>query len=138
MTLDEAVSLIVESMTLADGGEVFVTKMKAIRVEELAEVMIEDIRGDDVPGESDSLISEVGVRPGEKLFEELMTVEEARRSLESNNYYTILPALTDIYGRHDCFLKDESLGVPIPYNSSVVPPMTKEELREYLRKNSLL
>ncbi len=137
MTLDEAISLIVDSMTIAAGGEVFVTKMKAIRVEELAEVMIEDLSPNGGKSEPVSFISETGARPGEKLFEELMTTEEARRSLESSNYYTIFPALTDIYDQKGA-PNIESLGVDVPYNSSVVPPMSKDELREYLQRNNLL
>src|ERR1700731_2359007 len=46
MTLDEAVRLVMDSLFLARGGEIFVTKMPVVRIGDLAEVMIEELAGD--------------------------------------------------------------------------------------------
>ena len=138
MTLEEAVELIIDSLTLAVGGEIFVTKMKAIRVLTLAEVMIGEIKGMSDPEAIALLIREIGARPGEKVFEELMSDEEARRSIERDNYYTIMPALTDIYQQAQTPVEENVVGIPAPYNSAAVSPMEEESLRRYLLKNALL
>jgi len=137
MTLSEAVSLIIESSLLANGGETYVTKMNTIRVETLAEVMIEELGNDTLGGKDGHKIVEVGPRPGEKLYEELMNAEEARRSRELDNHYVILPALTDIYTANNGLKKIEK-SVGIPYNSSTQEPMHKEELRLYLQQHEIV
>ena len=82
-------------------------------------------------------INEVGPSPGEKLFEELMSSEEARRSKELENHYVIMPAMTDIYSA-DARVNGPEGTVRVPYNSSTQIAMAKEELREYLRKHSII
>jgi len=138
MTLGEAVNLIIQSATLVLGGETYITKMQTIRILTLAEVMLEELsdRSRDV---CNSDIIEVGLRPGEKIFEELMSSEEARRSIELENHYVIMPALSDIYDSRSVSSTNESDGkIPIPYNSTTASAMEKEELREYLKKHQII
>ena len=137
MTLGEAANLVVESALLADGGDTYVTKMKTIRVEVLAEVMIEELAERRLISDSNYEIQEIGARPGEKLFEELMSSEEARRSKELENHYVIMPALTDIYDT-GVRVEETEDAVQVPYNSATQAAMTKEELRIYLRKHSII
>jgi len=78
MTIPEAVSLILQAATMGHGGEIFVLDMgKPVKIVEMAEQMIR-LAGltpyEDVP------IQFTGLRPGEKLFEELFHQEEALRS----------------------------------------------------------
>jgi FlaA1/EpsC-like NDP-sugar epimerase len=75
MTLDEAVSLVVQAVSLSEGGEIFVLDMGSpIRITELAEKMIHlsglSVRSDTNPC-GDIEIKYTGLRPGEKLHEEL-------------------------------------------------------------------
>jgi FlaA1/EpsC-like NDP-sugar epimerase len=42
-------------------------------------------------------VQEIGTKPGEKLYEELMSDEETRRSVELENYFAVLPAFRGIY-----------------------------------------
>ena len=137
MTLQEAANLVIESALLADGGDTYVTKMKTIRIEILAKVMIEELVNDKTVSSTSCQINEVGARPGEKLFEELMSSEEARRSKELENHYVIMPAMTDIYSA-DARVNGPEGTVRVPYNSSTQIAMAKEELREYLRKHSII
>jgi len=135
MTIEQAVNLVLESVFLARGGEVFVTKMPIVRIRDVAEVMIEELaeRPQDVE------IKMIGSKPGEKLYEELMNDEETRRTLEVENYFVVLPAFKSVYesiaykypGMGD-------VGVDDPYNSSLRPAMSKQELRTYLLENDLL
>jgi len=89
MSLSEAVELILEATLLAKGGEVFVLKMPALRIIDLVEVIEESLG-------CHNNIKEIGIKPGEKLYEELMTEEEERRALERDDMYIILPALREL------------------------------------------
>ena len=74
MTIPEAVSLVLQSVTLAKGAEVFVLDMgNPLSIVTLAE---EVIRLNGMEPYTDMDIEFIGVRPGEKLFEELLTAEE--------------------------------------------------------------
>lgn len=92
MTMGEAADLVIESMDLAKGGEVFITKMPVLRISDLARVMIKRLAP--LYGYSpDSVKVQItGSRPGEKLWEELSTDEEANRLLESEKFLIVMPA----------------------------------------------
>jgi len=135
MTIKQAVSLVMESVFLANGGEVFVTKMSIARIQDLAEVMTEELA--DQP--ESVAIKVIGSKPGEKLYEELMNDEETRRTVELPNYFAVLPAFKSVYESISYNYPEMSdVGVDDPYNSSVNPAMSKEELRAYLLENHLL
>lgn len=76
MTVSEAAELVLQASAMTEGGEVFVLDMgQPVRIAELARNMIElaglTVRQADTP-EGDIAIVEIGLRPGEKLFEELL------------------------------------------------------------------
>lgn len=139
MTLQEAVDLVLETAVLAKGGDIFITKMKAIRVRDLAEVMIAELASASGCKPKDIEIVEIGPRPGEKLFEELMNAEEVRRSVELERHYAVMPALTDMYEAspkaYPGVVRD---AVTRPYNSANEQAMTRDELRAYLKETGLL
>ena len=139
MTLEEAVRLVITSAFLAHGGEVFVTKMPVLKIIDLAEVMIEELAGaygfrpEDIP------IEIVGSRPGEKLYEELLNDEEIRRTIQTEDFFVILPALKPQYEMVQyAYLGMIERKVDEPYNSALTPAMSKEEVRGYLLRNDLL
>jgi len=135
MRLEDAVKLVMESVFLACGGEVFVTKMPIARIQDMAAVMIEELAADPSAIE----IKEIGSKPGEKLYEELMNDEETRRTAELPNYFAVLPAFKSVYERISYgYPNMGDIGVDDPYNSSVHAAMTKEQLRLYLKENKLL
>ncbi len=81
MTIPEAAQLVIQAGALAKGGEVFLLDMgKPVRIEDLARTMIElagrSVRSDEHP-EGDIEIVEIGLRPGEKLYEELLIGEDS-------------------------------------------------------------
>jgi len=139
MTLREAVMLVIESVFLAKGGEVFVTKMPVVRIEDLATVMVNRL-ADKYGHEPKSFpIESIGPRPGEKLYEELVNSEEIRRTIELPRYYVVLPAfkprfeaVTYEYPGMKVIEKDA------PYDSSVVETMSVDSLDDFLVSNSLL
>lgn len=139
MTPKQAVQLVIESVFLAQGGEVFVTKMPVMRIADLADVMIEEMSPLYNYSPSNIRVNLIGAKPGEKLYEELMNDEETRRTVELERYFMILPAFKSTYKsinyNHDTLVSD---CVDKPYNSANEHPMSKEELRDYLYKNNLL
>lgn len=135
MTLEEAVKLVMDSVFLACGGEVFVTKMPIARIKDLAEVMVEELA--DQPEKIS--IDIIGSKAGEKLYEELMNDEETRRTAELPNYFSVLPAFKSVYERITYqYPEMGNVGIDNPYNSSIEPSMNKETLRDYLKDNKLL
>lgn len=139
MSLDEAVRLVLETTFLAQGGEVFITKMPVARIPDLAEVMIEVLAEQHGHHPDDVEIEIIGCKPGEKLYEELMSEEETRRTLELEKYFVVLPAFKSVYQEID-YKYPETLDEQVdhPYNSSVEAAMTQESLKSYLVKNNLL
>ncbi len=139
MTAKEAARLVIKAMAIACGGEVFVTKMPVIRIIDLAEVMIELLAPVYGYSAADIKIDYVGVRPGEKLYEELLTEEEISRVVELDDMFSILPALKDNYNVAGFQYPNlVSQRVDRPYISKNETPLSKEGLKEYLLKNSIV
>jgi len=139
MTIEEAAALVIESARLANGGEVLITKMPVINILDLAHVMIEllaPVYGYD----ADKIeIKHIGTKPGEKLYEELMSDEETRRAIELEKYFSVLPAYRGIYGDIEYLYPNElKQQVDNPYNSSLEEKMTRSNLKSYLLEKDLL
>ncbi|MBU1085639.1 MAG: polysaccharide biosynthesis protein [Candidatus Beckwithbacteria bacterium] len=86
MTIEEAVSLILKASEIALGGEVFILKMPALRISDLADCLMR-LKGIKVT------IKEIGKRPGEKLFEKIVTRTEAEQALELKEMYVLPPSI---------------------------------------------
>lgn len=138
MTLNTAVYLVMESVFLAKGGEVFVTKMPIARISDLADVMIEQIAPRYGSSAEDIKVENIGSKAGEKLYEELMSDEEIRRSFELDEFFVILPAFRSVYENIDYFYGKKEVTVNKAYNSSLEKAMDKDELGFYLKNNGLL
>jgi FlaA1/EpsC-like NDP-sugar epimerase len=139
MSIKEAVQLVIDSAAICKGGEVFVTKMPVIRIKDLAEVMIDELAPEYgyTPQAIDVRI--IGTKPGEKMYEELMSQEETRRSWELDRYFAVMPAFTCIYRNIVYRYQDVvSTEVTNPYHSGNEKTLTKEELRAFLVDNDLL
>jgi FlaA1/EpsC-like NDP-sugar epimerase len=90
MTLDEAVELVLTATAVSLGGEIFIPKMHAIRLQDLADAMVErHAEGREIA------IQRIGLRPGEKHYEELITDHEQGRCLETERLLIVLPYLKD-------------------------------------------
>jgi FlaA1/EpsC-like NDP-sugar epimerase len=138
MSLDDAVRLVVESIVLALPGDVLITKMQAVRIVDLAKVMIREYAPRCGYRPEDIKITVIGQKPGEKLYEELMNEEETRRSYELENYFIVRPALAIPSRETPPYEGLVSASVPRPYNSTAVSPLTQDELAEFLTENGLL
>lgn len=88
ITLPEAISLLFKAAEASIGGEIFIMRMPAYYIIDVAQVLIEDYQIPDVA------IKEIGIRPGEKLEEVLVSEYEARHTYQyDENYYVIMPTL---------------------------------------------
>ena len=139
MSLQRAAQLVLEGAVLARGGEVIVTKMQVISIMDLAQVMIEVLApyyGHD-PAKVE--IKLIGSKPGEKMYEELLSYDELNRSLELKKMFVVLPAFRAIYREID-YTYPDTTGQPInrPYNSSLEPAISQVEIKKFLFANKLL
>jgi FlaA1/EpsC-like NDP-sugar epimerase len=133
MSVEEAVDLVLNSVIEAKGGEVFVTKMPVMKIEDLAMAMIEELCLEGME------ITEIGSKPGEKLYEELMSDEETRRTIELEQFFSILPAFRGIYSNIDYnYSAIVSELVENPYVSEQQTCLTVKEIKNFLRVNKLL
>ncbi|AKS39499.1 flagellin modification protein FlmA [Anoxybacillus gonensis] len=80
ITLDQGVQFVLDNLQRMRGGEIFVPKIPSMRVVDLAKAIAPECE-----------IEIVGIRPGEKLHEAMITEDDARRTLEFDTYYVIQP-----------------------------------------------
>ena len=80
ITLGQGVNFVLRCIEQMKGGEVFIPKISSMKIVDLADVI--------APEAAKKII---GVRPGEKLHEVLITEEEARRTREFEDYFVIEP-----------------------------------------------
>ncbi|WP_078378899.1 UDP-N-acetylglucosamine 4,6-dehydratase (inverting) [Sutcliffiella halmapala] len=80
ITLDQGVKFVLDSLERMQGGEIFVPKIPSMRVIDLAVAIAPECE-----------MENVGIRPGEKLHEAMITEDDARRTLEFDSYYVIQP-----------------------------------------------
>jgi len=139
MTINEAVRLVLESVEKAQGGEVFITKMPVVRIADLATAMVKELAGHFGYKTGDIEVIEIGSKPGEKLYEELMSQEETRRAVELESYFSVLPAFRGIYNDISYEYSDAlSHTVTNPYVSELETPVSVEGIGALLRENHLL
>lgn len=138
MSIAEAVELVLNSARIACGGEVLITKMPAIRIEDLARAMTESIAPRYGHDPNSIEIETIGMKPGEKIYEELMSAEEVRRSVELDRYYSVLPAFRGIYRTISYDYQDASAdSIAEPYNSSQSKQLSVPEIAKMLQEYGL-
>lgn len=89
MSIDDAISLILKATTISRGGEVFILKMPALKITDLAEVLIKQFSKNNYKSLRNISIKEIGMKPGEKLYEKLVSSTEKERALELKDMYVI-------------------------------------------------
>ena len=80
ISIPEAIKFICDSFSLMKGGELYVPKIPSLRIFDLAKII-----------GPKSNICEIGIRPGEKLHEEMISLEDSRRTLFSNGRFIVMP-----------------------------------------------
>ena len=82
LKLEQAVEMVIEAIEHMRGGELYVKKIPSMHMPELAKAIAPELG-----------IKEVGIRPGEKIHEQMITKEDAPNTLEFNDFYIILPQM---------------------------------------------
>jgi UDP-N-acetylglucosamine 4,6-dehydratase len=80
ITLDQGVQFVADCLGRMQGGEIFVPKIPSMTVTDLAKALLPDAK-----------IDVIGIRPGEKLHEEMISVDDARRTLDMGDHYLMQP-----------------------------------------------
>jgi len=134
MTPGQAVELILRANELAYGGEVFVLKMPVIRLGDLAEIVIEEVKRQFAVRDAVK-IDIIGLRPGEKMVEELMTPDEAEAAVETRDMYILQP----LFGVSRKRIYPEMLEKNGAWLSLVMKePISKETIRDWIREENLI
>ncbi|MFT5195322.1 MAG: FlaA1/EpsC-like NDP-sugar epimerase [Cellvibrionaceae bacterium] len=123
LSLNQAVDTVFAAIEHGRPGETFIPIVPSAKMVDLAEVLIED---------RSIKIEVIGIRPGEKTHEIMVSEEEVFRTVQRGEYYAILPNLAELQ-------PDESIHTPLEKEfSSADVLMGKAEIRELLVKNNLM
>ena len=91
MSMDRAIELLLEAAQMAKGEEIFIFKMPALHIRRLADVMIQKLAPKYGYEPKDVETKIIGKRKGEKLYEVLMTEDEAMNAYETEDMLVVLP-----------------------------------------------
>lgn len=125
ISLDEGVDLVLHALQFAWGGEIFVPKIPSFKITDLAEAM--------APQAQQEI---VGIRPGEKLHEEMITETDSFSTVELEKYFVILPAIPFKYTQEDFIqtFNGRRVASGFKYNSQTNDSwLNPEQLRELIR-----
>ena len=123
MSLDKSVDTIFAAIKNANRGETYIPKVPSAKIIDVADVMI---------GDREIEIRDIGIRPGEKVHEVLISEEECYRTVDRGDYFAIQPILPELRSSEkiSSYLEKEY--------SSKDNLMSKKEIRELLSKHNLL
>ena len=130
ITLQQGVDFVIDCFQRMWGGELYIPKIPSYRILDVAAAVAPECR-----------IDQVGIRPGEKLHEEMITDTDSLNTVEFNDYYVILPS-TPLWNIEEfCATSGASPGHKVPfgfrYNSGDNPHfLSIDELRA-LTENEL-
>ena len=136
MSIDEAVQLVLKTTLSMDNGEIFIPKMSSVRIVDLIEVLIEEFAPQFGKKPKDIKRRIIGVRPGERIHESLMSDEETQYMREERDRYIVQSPL--LYSYDAKGQKGKNIGTKIfEYNSSTTPLLNKKEIKKLLLKGNV-
>ncbi len=126
ISLEAGVDLVMFALANHLGGEIFVPKIPSYKITDIAEAIAPDCK-----------LKDVGIRPGEKLHEEMITATDALNTIDLGKYYAILPSVSFSHKESDYLRHHKAKKVPVgfSYNSGQNEDWeTVETLREKIKK----
>lgn len=131
LTLSEAIDLVFRAAQRSVGGEIFVLKIPAALVSDIAKVMVDGLS----PKKKISM-NTIGVRPGEKIHEVLISEAESVRTIEVDSTYVILPQI-DLGGTKASHRKSKLVDFR-EYTSDKADRLNRKRLRSILVRTGWL
>jgi UDP-N-acetylglucosamine 4,6-dehydratase len=128
ISLQEGVEMVMWTVDNAWGGEIFVPRIPSYRITDVATAIAPECRQEIV-----------GIRPGEKLHEEMITASDSANTVAMGHYFAILPPAAD-YTLDDYCAKRGATPVPpgFSYDSGTNPDfLTVEQLRELITRHGI-
>jgi len=134
ITYDDVAELVLEAVNYTEGGEIFVHKMDAIRIEDLAEAMIDALAPTYGYDPANIEITQTGRRVAETFHEEILTEREISRTVENESLYAVIPEQSGENG----YLTHDGIKGFKPVNGVVrssenAEKLTREEIYQLLR-----
>ncbi len=126
ISLEAGVELVMFALANHLGGEIFVPKIPSYKITDIAKAIAPECE-----------LKEVGIRPGEKLHEEMITVTDALNTIDLGKYYAILPSVSFSHTEEDYMKHHKAKKVPrgFSYNSGQNGEWeTVETLREKIKE----
>ena len=125
LSLDQAVKLVCDGLYHMQGGEIFVPRIPSMKLMDLANVIAPECK-----------IKVIGIRPGEKLHEALITEEDGRNTVAYNGMYVIMPNLS--WWKRENYNTAKKLPDGFSYVSKNNDDwLTKDDLRGIMNSSSL-
>ena len=123
ITLDQGVKFVLKCLEIMVGGELFVPKIPSMNMMDLAKAICSECKTEII-----------GIRPGEKLHEVMVPKDDARRTLEYEDYYLIQPDF-NFWGRRFNGENGKPVSNDFEYSSDTNPwKLSIEEAREMIKK----
>ena len=130
ITMPQALELIFRAIRNGEGGEVFIPKLKAYKVADMKDAIIELL-------DSKNETEEISVRPGEKFHELLLNKHEIRNTFENDDDYVLIDqSVLEINPKANPGLKKTSL--QDEYSSDKVDLLTKDQIKKILIDEKLI
>lgn len=131
ISLEDGVALVMFALKNHLGGEIFIPKIPSYKICDVATAIAPNIKQ-----------VEVGIRPGEKLHEEMITVTDALDTIDLGRYYAILPSVSYCWTREDYLKHHYAKMVPFGfhYSSDIndeweTPETMRENIKKYVDPN---
>lgn len=136
MTLSQSVRLIMDAGEQTLGGEVFILKMPVIKLQDLAEVVVEETCSKLNIGIEEVELQTIGLRAGERRFEELMTKDESECAFDLGSMYSVISSINSEFLRE--FYEKYDRARIGSYNSDDEVVLSKEQVRNLLKEEGLV
>ena len=139
MSISQAVTLVLKTAEKMKGGETFILKMPVFKLKDLLEVIVEEVAPKYNFQSKDIIIKTIGLRAGEKMYEDLMTKEDSFNALETPDSFIVLSEINIEYPPEVKKEYDKSKkAFNVAYSSREITPLTKKELKDLLKKEKLI
>ena len=125
ISLEQGVDLVWKAFDDMYGGEIYVKKIPSIKITDLARLV--------APNASHNI---VGIRPGEKLHEQMISLEDSMSTYEYDDYFKILPVINDWSFDNNRIQNGQKVDENFIYSSDTNPEwISDKEINEWLKKN---